>query len=801
MLFFNLIYYIYMFNPRTLSGVNSDTIEQLNLPSTIDAILIDGNPGERGQVIAKNNITNKLEWDEVDDITIPDNSISGDKLKTDITFTTTGLIRANQFFSNAFNYPQNGAIEISINSSGINMTGAGQNIITVGNITGAINTSTNKFIQTGTAENTFNGQLRLPAITTLNSGDGLTTLNGGNIELFSDAGNTKKLEMDGSNGNITSSGLISGSSITTAGNITATGTIGFVGVGTDADTYKILLDKNGTITCNDLEVNNHDGSITFNDLVCNDLECKTFEILNPSGGGFTFQLTNNIMSFSGAYTINGASANATLKSLILSGGLNAGVDTFVIAGSTDTTSDTSGNLGSITMNTGDLDVKTGTGIFRGGVDFLGNNPIDFKNSSDELIIRISPDSKEIDIDGLYLSEKVGTGTPPTDNTYTDWALNLNGAGNTGHGHISGNLIVDGVIYGSIVGSITEEHIDAESLVLRENPNGASTPQGLIIEDGFKILGYTGNQSSTNRIDINCSTGLIRHGGIQQTTNTIGNSFSASTLFSGRTTFQDNSIYSTNFHTTWYDDNTASNSNGVRACLIDGDGVKMYPANDGAERLRIDRDGSIDFKSTIGDINGFSSSTPNGFTNMTMFDQSNQLPYPLFVQICDPSVHSVYSFGGGVWYNLAGYTANNPAKPRFTNADLSFTAFGTTARVNLIFSASVNNNMGVRIKEISVNGTATGNVFTGTQRLMIGSSAHRGQHEYTMYITGLTIGYNYVIAPEVFITGSASNSITIYVGSNSGSATLQNADLPIILEVGFFNRATINTGNIYEPSNK
>ena len=108
-------------------------------------------------------------------------------------------------------------------------------------------------------------------------------------------------------------------------------------------------------------------------------------------------------------------------------------------------------------------------------------------------------------------------------------------------------------------------------------------------------------------------------------------------------------------------------------------------------------------------------------------------------------------------------------------------------------------MGVRIKEISVNGTATGNVYTGTQRLMIGSSAHRGQHEYTMYITGLTTGYNYVIAPEVFITGGASNSITMFVGSNSGSATLQDADLPIILEVGFFNRATINTSNIYEPT--
>lgn len=746
---------------RTLSGATDLSIDNIRLPDNVNTIRVNGNSGLPNQVLAKNGTTNKLEWDFVTGTSIPDGSITGNKLASNV--------------DGSFN------------------------IDTTGNISGAIITASDKFVQSGTNLNTFNGQLQIPAVTTLNSGDGVTTLNGGNVELFSDAGTTKKLEMDGSTGNITSTGLISGGSITTAGNITATGTSGFVGVGTDADTYKILLDKNGTITCDDLDVNNHTGEITFNDLVCNDLECKTFEILNPSGGGFTFQLTNNIMSFSGAYTINGASANASLKSLILSGG-SADVDTFVIAGSTDTTSDTAGNLGSITMNTGDLDVKTGTGIFRAGVDFLGDSAIDFKNSADELVMRISPNSKIIDIDGQYLSEKVGTGTPPTDNTYTDWALNLNGTGNTGHAHVSGNLIVDGTLYGNVEGTITEEHIDAESLVLRENPNGASTPQGLIIEDGFKILGNTKiNGVQTNRIDIDCDTGIIRHGGVQQTTNTAGNSFSSSVLFKAGTTYQGNSTHSTNFNSTWFDNNTASNSNGVRSCVIDGDGVKMFPANGGIERLRIDRDGSIDFKSTIGNINGFSSGTPNGFTNMTMFDQSNQLPYPLFVQICDPAVHSTYTFSAGVWYNLAGYTDDNPAKPRFTNADLSFTAFGTTARVNLIFSASVNNNMGVRIKEISVNGTATGNVFTGTQRLMIGSSAHRGQHEYTMYITGLTIGYNYVIAPEIFITGSNSNSLTMFVGSNSGSATLQDADLPIILEVGFFNRATINTGNIFVPT--
>ena len=77
---------------RTLSGIDERSVVSLSLPSSIAAISIGGNIGTAGQVIAKNNITNKLEWDAVDDITIPDHSIVGDKLALDISFTTTGNI-------------------------------------------------------------------------------------------------------------------------------------------------------------------------------------------------------------------------------------------------------------------------------------------------------------------------------------------------------------------------------------------------------------------------------------------------------------------------------------------------------------------------------------------------------------------------------------------------------------------------------------------------------------------------------------------------------------------------------------
>ena len=183
--------------------------------------------------------------------------------------------------------------------------------------------------------------------------------------------------------------------------------------------------------------------------------------------------------------------------------------------------------------------------------------------------------------------------------------------------MNGNItLTNGTFFGNIEGTVTEEHIDAESIVLRQHPNGASTPQGIILEDGFKILGYTGNQSSTNRIDIDCSTGVIKHGGIQQTTNTASNSFSSSVTFSATATHNGGVDINNNFSLTSRDNNTSSDPSGIRSVVINGDGVGLYPDNNSTERLRITRNGDIDFKSTIGSINGFSSSTPNDLTNTT-----------------------------------------------------------------------------------------------------------------------------------------------------------------------------------------
>ena len=81
--------------PRTLSGQTEINADILVLPNNINALTIDNNKGLAGQVLAKNHLTNKLEWDYVDDITIPDGSITGAKLATDIDIDTTGDIIAD----------------------------------------------------------------------------------------------------------------------------------------------------------------------------------------------------------------------------------------------------------------------------------------------------------------------------------------------------------------------------------------------------------------------------------------------------------------------------------------------------------------------------------------------------------------------------------------------------------------------------------------------------------------------------------------------------------------------------------
>lgn len=88
----------------TLSGIGAGQ-GTLRLPASATAISIGGDFGQPDQVIAKNKTTNILEWDFVSDLSIPDHSIAGVKLKTDITFDTTGNIGLNNLRLGSVNDP------------------------------------------------------------------------------------------------------------------------------------------------------------------------------------------------------------------------------------------------------------------------------------------------------------------------------------------------------------------------------------------------------------------------------------------------------------------------------------------------------------------------------------------------------------------------------------------------------------------------------------------------------------------------------------------------------------------------
>ena len=334
---------------------------------------------------------------------------------------------------------------------------------------------------------------------------GLQVEDGYDIRMYSDAGTTKTIELDSSNGNITITGTlygnvegeisedhINGQSLTIE-NLGVAGDTGIevhdgfdISTFSDAGTTKtfsidgstgdynskdgditltngdITLTNgditltNGTMNCEDLNVDNHTGTIEFNNVDANNIDCthldtdrvKTDLLQLPRTGSANFTLNSTTMNFASAYNITGSTTNATLQSL-----------------------NTTGN---ITTSTGDITATIG--------DITAT-------------------------DGSFISNKAGSTPAPTDGTYTDWSLNI--SDDDGHGYVGGNLIVGGSIYGDVVGSITEEIVDCQRLNIRDG--GVSGDTGINIEGGNdidffnsssqKILEISGNTTGSTTIGI------------------------------------------------------------------------------------------------------------------------------------------------------------------------------------------------------------------------------------------------------------------------------------------------------------
>ena len=210
---------------RTLSGSTEIYADIVDLPSSDNAVRINGVKGTAGQVLKKNNTSNKIEWGSEQSITatvpidVTDNVVS---LNTDMgskSLTTTGTLTAEQLTSTD-DITSAGDMICNGNITGDDAT----NISRINNVLAVSLTSTNNILCGGV----FNG-----------NNDGTTT----NLAYIN---------------NITAGGLINTATLTASGNITANGNI----VGDDATT--ITRVNSISLVNQHSELDTNGGDLTLN---------------------------------------------------------------------------------------------------------------------------------------------------------------------------------------------------------------------------------------------------------------------------------------------------------------------------------------------------------------------------------------------------------------------------------------------------------------------------------------------------------------------------------------------------------
>ena len=782
---------------RTLSGATDLALDNIRLPDNINTIRINGNSGLPNQVLAKNGTTNKLEWDFATGTTIPDGSITGNKLAPNIDINTTG------------------------------------------DITGAIITATDKFIQTGSNENLFNGQLRTPAITTLNSGDGLTTLNGGNVELFSDDGTTKKIELDGSTGTITCEDLninnhtgtiefneiktdklilpitgtanceiLSSGNITTGGDITINGgndllvngggkidlfsdngttrTFDIDGATGDLKIYRpsngneiieldgatgnVLINEggridmfdaggdisielngvNGIIDCNDINVLSHTGIISFNDLRCN-----TFEL--PKTGGADFLLTSNLMTFSNPYTITGATSNATFKTLILKGGTGA-ADSLVILGSTDTGTDTAGNLGSITANTGDITATTGNIISTAG--------------------NVSASAGNITGSVLQFGNSIQHGTTLPSSFTVDSTGDID-TPNGNYTSLNGNItLTNGTFFGNVEGTITEEVIDAQRLNIRDGGVAGDTEINM---NGNNIIVGAGSVKSS---DDNISYLELDFSSNPEIGVGDGRADPLVRIDKSGILIRDEDYISQTAITIQHEAiqvNSTGTSTNKRVVINSTNGIEMYSENatGGTNQLntQLTKDGDLEFKTNSGLMSGYFNASGTTYTdNSTAMKHmylgaTNYKNHALEIGVNIPNqvyLERVISTTSTAWFDLNDKLSVNVSSDSSTN---------TTFVVDFSFYAVITSGCRLFLKLYDEDATSPSNFNnqsyynnTAAQVLLDtnGASDFAGVHNVRFLLTDFPANTSDTIRVAAWVITTSKHSITFKSGRRVGS---------------------------------
>jgi hypothetical protein len=545
---------------RTLDGANMIDATSLNLPANVNAVRINGDFGTAGQVLAKDS-NNRLNWSRVDEVEIPDNSIAGNKLKDNITFSTTSLIRANQFFSNEFIVGQFGNQDIVLDDVGLTMAGSRAIVLTNGTLSVGGNTTLSgntDFVGNLTSTNgnitMTNGDITLTNGTLFANVEGTITeeivecnkliirnaetpvanpiveiqdaidfrmINSSDVEVFNIDGATGDIiqvgDLSSVSGNI---GLTNGAVNLTNGNITLNnGDLSIGGSTTLNGTTSFVGDMsstNGNITLSTGNITLTTGDITLTDGELSSYTIDFTSTINSTNGDITLTnggitLANGNIEIGGTTTLNGTTSFVGNMS-----STNGNVDlvngNLFLDNGTAFIGDVGGGNHRITLNgsNGRIDCETlnNSGNYTSTAGNITLTTGDLTIGGDTTLEGLTMNGSMTSTDGniTLTNGDLTIGGSTTLNGTTDFVGNMTST----NGNITmtnGNItLTNGVLIGNVNGEITEELIAGQRLTLRKDPSGQTS--------GNTQLTMNVASGETGYIDLNYSSGSSGNSGLQ-----------------------------------------------------------------------------------------------------------------------------------------------------------------------------------------------------------------------------------------------------------------------------------------------
>jgi hypothetical protein len=445
---------------RTLSGANSFTIDNLELSSHKNTIRINGNSGNAGDVLGK-DVNNKLVFQTLAPFIIDPDSIDGTKLTNNISITTTGNYTGNSITLTG---------DLQVNN----------NVNIDGNLTYAGDLNINDLIVDSlTLDENF-------------VGNGNINLNQHKI-----VGDYVNLDINGNTGSIICFQL------TTKDSVLIEDTLSVVG--------NIDTSGNLDLTTGNIELTAGDITLTAGNVLApaGTVECVDLETTGEITGGDNITITGDYTSTNGNITLT--NGNISCIDLTATNGLFNDITLPKTGTAVITLNSANGNInttGNFTTTAGNLDTGSGNIFTTNGNIHANNGYI----RGDELRFLSQLQLGDTGSPSFYIdsSGNIVTGSGSITCSHTgsyasnDYALDLTEANS--HARIGGNLKVDGTIYGTVVGDVSETHITGQSLRIHDlGDEGGDT--GIQVENSYDIRMYS-DGGTTKTIELDSSTGNI-----------------------------------------------------------------------------------------------------------------------------------------------------------------------------------------------------------------------------------------------------------------------------------------------------